>query len=119
MAERSNRMLDGIVVADFSMNVAGPFAGMILGDLGAKVIKVEKPGGDDARHVNVPSRALDAKASLAECREMRAACHEGDIGPCRGQTSAKVAADPAGPEDCDPHKRGILAREFCNCPSGV
>ena len=44
------QLLDGIVVADFSMNVAGPFAGMILGDLGARVIKVEKPEGDDARY---------------------------------------------------------------------
>lgn len=39
--------LEGLVVADFSRVLAGPFATMLLGDLGADVVKVEHPGGGD------------------------------------------------------------------------
>ena len=41
--------LAGIRVADFSANLAGPYGAMILAQLGADVIKVEPPQGDDAR----------------------------------------------------------------------
>ncbi len=42
--------LDGILVVDLTRALAGPHAGMMLGDLGARVIKVETPGGgDDSR----------------------------------------------------------------------
>jgi crotonobetainyl-CoA:carnitine CoA-transferase CaiB-like acyl-CoA transferase len=41
--------LAGIVVLELGHSVAAPFAGQVLGDFGAEVVKVEKPGGDDAR----------------------------------------------------------------------
>lgn len=47
--------LDGLVVADFSRVLAGPYATMLLGDMGATVIKVERPEvGDDTRHWGPP-----------------------------------------------------------------
>ena len=47
--------LAGIVVVDLSRALAGPHAAMMLGDLGARVIKVEAPGrGDDTRNWGPP-----------------------------------------------------------------
>ena len=44
-------LLKGLKVVDFSAYIAGPGAACILGDWGADVIKVERPGGDTMRHV--------------------------------------------------------------------
>ena len=49
--------LDGILVADFSRVLAGPLAAMTLGDLGADVIKVEPPAGDETRSWQPPTDA--------------------------------------------------------------
>lgn len=48
--------LAGVVVADFSRVLAGPYCTMLLADLGATVIKVEGPGGDDTRQWIPPHR---------------------------------------------------------------
>jgi crotonobetainyl-CoA:carnitine CoA-transferase CaiB-like acyl-CoA transferase len=48
--------LAGLLVADFSRILAGPYSTMLLGDLGAEVVKVESPAGDDTRTWAPPVR---------------------------------------------------------------
>ncbi|MFB9776321.1 CaiB/BaiF CoA transferase family protein [Brevibacterium otitidis] len=60
--------LAGLLVADFSRVLAGPYATMMLADLGATVIKVESPGGDDTRAWKPPVREDDATYYLSANR---------------------------------------------------
>lgn len=63
--------LDGLLVADFSRVLAGPYCTMLLGDLGATVIKVESPAGDDTRTWLPPERNGVATYYLAINRNKR------------------------------------------------
>jgi crotonobetainyl-CoA:carnitine CoA-transferase CaiB-like acyl-CoA transferase len=63
--------LDGVLVADFSRVLAGPLATMILGDLGAEVVKVESPAGDDTRAWGPPWHDGQSTYSLAINRNKR------------------------------------------------
>ena len=59
--------LSHLRVLDLSRVLAGPWAGQILGDLGAEVIKIERPGtGDDTRSWGPPYlRAADGSVELS------------------------------------------------------
>ena len=64
--------LEGIVVVDLTQNVAGPFCTQILGDMGAEVIKVERPGrGDDARAWARPFWGAESASFMAMNRNKR------------------------------------------------
>jgi crotonobetainyl-CoA:carnitine CoA-transferase CaiB-like acyl-CoA transferase len=59
------RPLEGILVLDFSQFLAGPSAAMRLADLGARVIKIERPdGGDLGRQLYISNLELDGDSTL-------------------------------------------------------
>ena len=67
--------LTGIRVADFTRVVAGPYATMLLGDLGAEIIKVEQPGtGDDTRTWGPPFAGGESTYFLAVNRNKQSIC---------------------------------------------
>jgi crotonobetainyl-CoA:carnitine CoA-transferase CaiB-like acyl-CoA transferase len=67
----SSKPLDGITIIEIGHSVAGPYAGMILGDLGADVLKVEQPGGDYARGWGPPFAGKDAALFAAVNRSKK------------------------------------------------
>src|SRR5690348_12651186 len=76
--------LDGLLVADFSRVLAGPLATMTLADLGATVVKVERPGaGDETRSWGPPWTASGASAYF----------------DCVNRTKLGITLDLADPDD--------------------
>lgn len=70
-----HRILAGIRVVDLTQNVAGPYCTQILGDLGAEVIKVERPGrGDDTRDWRPPAAGDHSATFLSLNRNKRSIC---------------------------------------------
>jgi crotonobetainyl-CoA:carnitine CoA-transferase CaiB-like acyl-CoA transferase len=84
--------LDGIVVADFTRVLAGPLATMTLGDLGADVVKVERPGaGDETRGWQPPTTANGQSTYfLAVNRNKRSIAL--DLSTSEGRSAAKALA---------------------------
>ncbi|MEI7871951.1 MAG: CoA transferase [Alphaproteobacteria bacterium] len=71
--------LAGIKVVEFGQNLAGPYCGQILAFLGAEVIKVERPEGDDARKWGPPFIEGDATGFIALNRGKKSiTCDLGD-----------------------------------------
>ncbi|WP_332813267.1 CaiB/BaiF CoA transferase family protein [Ramlibacter sp.] len=91
--------LKGIRVLDLSRVLAGPWAGQMLGDLGADVVKVERPGsGDDTRAWGPPWREPVRPGSAAESAYFT----------CANRNKRSVALDLA-----DPHGQ-LVVRELAS-----
>jgi formyl-CoA transferase/CoA:oxalate CoA-transferase len=80
--------LEGRLVLDLSRAVAGPLCTMLLGDLGARVIKIEEAGGDEARSWGPPFHGEDSTYFLGLNRNKESAILDlkqpGDLAVVRG-----------------------------------
>ncbi len=67
--------LSGIIVVDLTQNIAGPYCTQLLGDFGASVLKIERPGaGDDSRRWAPPYWGDESAAYLAFNRNKKSIC---------------------------------------------
>jgi len=99
------RPLDGVRVVDFGAFVAGPFASLVMADLGAEVIKVETPAGDPNRSifrswspVSRGKRAISVDLKHPEGLALaKKICMKSDIITSNFRTgvSARLGIDPA------------------------
>jgi crotonobetainyl-CoA:carnitine CoA-transferase CaiB-like acyl-CoA transferase len=99
--------LSGVLVADFSRILAGPYATMLLADLGAEVVKVEGPGGDDTRTWMPPVRGQVSTYYLGVNRGKRSIALD-----LRDEADAEIARELARRADVliENFKPGGLAR---------
>jgi crotonobetainyl-CoA:carnitine CoA-transferase CaiB-like acyl-CoA transferase len=94
MTEGHRGPLEGLLVADFSRVLAGPFATMLLGDLGADVVKVEHPaGGDETRGWGPPWYGDHSTYYLAVNRNKRSVAL--DLKTDAGRRAARALATRA------------------------
>ena len=85
--------LDGIRVLDFSMFLAGPYAGRLLADHGAEVIKIEPPGGETIRSAHP---MVDGKSRYFAQLNAGKKCITLDLKSEEGKTSVRNLV-----ADCD------------------
>ena len=107
--------LAGVTVLDLTRNLAGPFCTMILADLGARVIKVERPqGGDDTRQWRPPTWGTESALFLAVNRNKESLALDIDT-----DAGAKVVRRLAETADVlvESFKGGSLAKRKLDYPN--
>ena len=89
------RPLEGLKVVELARILAGPWAGQLLADLGAEVIKVERPGaGDDTRHWGPPFAEDGAAAYFHACNRGKQSVAI-DLESAAGQSQVRALAAEA------------------------
>jgi crotonobetainyl-CoA:carnitine CoA-transferase CaiB-like acyl-CoA transferase len=87
--------LTGLKVLELARILAGPWAGQLLADLGAQVIKIERPGvGDDTRHWGPPFAADGAAAYFHACNRGKSSVAI-DLDTEEGQAQVRALAAEA------------------------
>ncbi len=95
MTQQIIRPLDGLLVLDFSQFLAGPVAALRLADLGARVVKIERPGvGDIGRTLAFAGRSIDGDTVSFHAMN---------------RNKESVAADLKNPDDLEDVRR-LVAR---------
>ncbi|HEX5402263.1 MAG TPA: CoA transferase [Pseudonocardiaceae bacterium] len=113
-AQQATGPLAGLLIADFSRVLAGPYATMLMADLGAEVIKVEGPSGDETRSWMPPVRGDVSTYYLGINRGKRSIALN-----LRDEADAKVARELARRADVliENFKPGGLTRFGLDYPS--
>ncbi len=101
-------VLDGVVVLDLTMGIAGPVTGMLLADHGAQVTKIEPPGGD-------PTRALSAARRCGTAGKRSAVLDLHDAADRERVARARVARRRARRELRARHRRASSASTTTRC----
>ncbi|MET7475622.1 CoA transferase [Streptomyces sp. NPDC005648] len=110
MDTQDNAALRGVRIADFSRVLAGPYATMLLADLGADVIKVERPGGGDETRAWHPPADEDGTSTyfLSVNRNKRSVVLDLATGAGRERARALVAECDVLVENFRPGTMGRL-----------
>lgn len=74
LSKGSLDLLAGVTVLDLTSSIAGPYGAMLLGDLGATVVKVERPSGDDTRTWGPPFLAGESLWFISVNRNKQSLC---------------------------------------------
>ena len=98
--------LSGIRVVDFTEYIAGPYATMMLADMGADIVKVERPQGDAWRHT-APVAPYESRGFLGVNRGKRSIAP--DLGRDEGRAIAQKLARGEDAVVVN-HRPGVAAR---------
>jgi crotonobetainyl-CoA:carnitine CoA-transferase CaiB-like acyl-CoA transferase len=121
--------LAGMLVLDFATWLAGPFGTSLLADMGARVIKIESPAGDDARHgLGGRARTFQGKESLAidlKSEEGRAAVRrllaraDAVMHNMRGDAAARLGVDYQTAKELNPDVVYLYAGSYGSTGPGA